>query len=371
MTLIIAMYMMYGAENRRMIIIDEVLKQAAEKHASDVFIVAGRQLSIKVNGNIEPYSDEILTPNVTEKIIKDIYVKNFNLDIANLERRGEADFSFSIRDVGRFRVNVYRQRNSYAAVLRIVAFGLPDPVKLGIPETVINLSKKTRGLALVTGPAGSGKSTTLACIIDKINCTRKCHIMTLEDPIEYLHPHKMGIVSQREVPTDTESYLYGLKASLRQAPDVILIGEMRDLETINIALTAAETGHFVLSTLHTMGAANTIDRIIDVFPPAQQQQIRIQLSMVLQAVVSQQIMPTVDKGQVAAFEIMMNTPAVSNMIREAKLHQISSVIHTSGESGMQTIDSDIVALCKKGLITKETALTYATSRDIVARQIGV
>lgn len=354
-----------------MIDIDEIFKYAVEKNASDVFIVAGLNLSIKIKGNIESYSDEVLKPDDTETIIRAIYAKTAHYDFADLEQKGDADFAFSIRDVGRFRINAYKQRNSYAAVLRIVTFTMPEPDKLGIPSAVVDLSKKTKGMVLVTGPAGSGKSTTLACIIDKINRTRKCHIMTLEDPIEFLHRHNMSIVSQREIPTDCESYLHGLKSSLRQSPDVILIGEMRDLETINIALTAAETGHFVLSTLHTMGAANTIDRIIDVFPPGQQQQIRIQLSMVLQAVVSQQIMPTVDKGQTAAFEIMMNTPAVANMIREAKLHQITSVVHTSGESGMQTIDSDLVALYKKGVITKETALTYASARDIVSRQIGV
>ena len=348
----------------------ETLKDAVEKKASDIFIVVGLALSMKVKGEIIPVSDGILMPDDTSKIIREIYglAKNPNLD--NFIKTGDDDFSMTIPNVGRFRVNTYRQRSSLAAVLRIIPFGLPDPYAYGIPPAVIELHKQTKGLILVTGPAGSGKSTTLACIIDSINANRKGHIMTLEDPIEFLHRHKKSIVSQREIPSDTASYLQALKSALRQSPDVILIGEMRDIETISIALTAAETGHLMLSTLHTMGAANTIDRIIDIFPASQQQQVRVQLSMTLQAVVSQQILPTVDKDRAAAFEIMLNTTAVSNMIREGKLHQINSTIQTSGSLGMQTMDSSLVSLVRKGVITKETAIIYSANPEIVTRLLG-
>ena len=347
----------------------EILKSAAERKSSDIFVVAGLALSMKIKGEIIPVTDGVLKPDDTKSVIKEIYAHAKNENWERFLETGDDDFSFSIYGVGRFRVNAYRQRGSLAAVLRIVPFGLPDPDVLGIPKPVIELYKKTKGLILATGPTGSGKSTTLACIIDAINTNRKGHIMTLEDPIEFLHPHKKSIVSQREILSDTESYLRALKAALRQSPDVIFIGEMRDLETVSIALTAAETGHLMLSTLHTMGAANTIDRIIDFFPSSQQQQIRAQLAMTLQAVVSQQIIPTVDKGLAAAFEVMMNTTAVANMIREGKLHQINSTIHTSADAGMQTMDSSLIALAKKGVITKETAMIYSANPEIISRMM--
>ncbi len=348
----------------------DILKKAREDKASDVFVVAGLPLSVKINGDLVPVTDFALKPEDTNEIVKEIYqIANSN-KFQHFNETGDEDFSFSVTGVGRFRVSTYMQRGSMAAVLRIVSFELPNPEELCIPRVVIDFYRRTKGLILVTGPAGSGKSTTLACIIDAINSTRKGHIMTLEDPIEFLHRHKQSIVSQREITTDTVSYLQALKSSLRQSPDVILVGEMRDLETINIALTAAETGHLMLSTLHTMGCANSIDRIIDVFPPVQQQQIRVQLSMVLQAVVSQQLLPTVDKGLVAAFEVMINTTAIANMIRESKLHQINSVMHSSGDLGMITMDASIIELYKKGRITKEVALTYSTNPEVVARQIN-
>ena len=345
----------------------EILKSANERKASDIFIVAGLPLSLKIKGDITPVTDSKLTPDDTFKLIKEIYELAKNLNFELFIETGDADFSMSIREIGRFRVNTYRQRGSLAAVLRIISFNLPDPDTLGIPKAVIELYKKTKGLILVTGPAGSGKSTTLSCIIDAINKNREGHIMTLEDPIEFIHNHKTSIVSQREIPSDSVNYLQAIKSSLRQSPDVILIGEMRDIETVSIALTAAETGHLMLSTLHTMGAASTIDRIIDIFPASQQQQIKVQLSMTLQAVVSQQILPTVDKGLAAAFEVMINTTAISNMIREGKLHQINSTIHTSGDVGMQTMDSSLVSLVKKGAITKETAKIYSANPDIIER----
>jgi len=347
----------------------EILKDASGKKASDIFIVVGLPLSMKIKGEIIPVTESRLMPDDTERIIKEIYAIANNPNFEQFKESGDSDFSMSIGDVGRFRVNTYRQRGSLAAVLRIILFGLPEPSSLGIPPAVIELHKKTKGVILITGPTGSGKSTTLACVIDAINANRKGHIMTLEDPIEFLHRHKKSIVSQREIPTDSSTYIQAIKSSLRQSPDVILIGEMRDIETIGIALTAAETGHLMLSTLHTMGAANTIDRIIDIFPSNQQQQIRVQLSMTLVAVVSQQLVPTVDKGLAAAFEVMMNTTAVANMIREGKLHQINSVIHTSGDVGMQTMDSSLVSLVKKGVITKDTAMLYSANPEIIARML--
>lgn len=345
----------------------DILKNAIDKNASDIFLIAGRPLSYKIMGEIVSLNDNSLTPDDTHEIIYDIFqiAKRDNFNILDIQ--GDMDFSFSMPKLGRFRVSAYKQRNSYAAVIRVVLFELPDPNKLRIPEIVMNLHKKTKGLVLVTGPAGSGKSTTLACIIDKINSERNCHIMTFEDPIEYIHSHKKSIVSQRELETDTKSYLTSLKSSLRQAPDVILIGEMRDLETIEIALTAAETGHLVLSTLHTTGAANTIDRIIDVFPSNQQQQIRIQLSMLLQAVISQQLIPSEKCGRVAAFEVMLVNNAVSNLIRDSKVHQLNSVIYSS--EGMQPMDYSIAQLYNDGLITKENAIKYATDPDSIIKKL--
>ena len=346
----------------------QILKSAVEQKASDIFIIAGLPLAYKVQGVTIPQSEERLMPEDTEVLVGAIFnIAGGSHTYETFKNSGDSDFSFSVKDVGRFRVNAYSQRSSYAAVLRIVYFNLPDPDELGIPKAVMDLSKRTKGLMLVTGPAGSGKSTTLACIIDRINATRNCHIMTLEDPIEFLHRHKKSIVSQREIPTDSSSYLQALRASLRQSPDVILVGEMRDMETINIALTAAETGHLVLSTLHTMGAANTVDRIIDVFPAGQQQQVRIQLALVLQAVVSQQLLQSDSKGRACAFEIMLNTTAISNLIRESKLHQINGVMHSSAELGMQTMDNSLIALVKSGVITRDVALTHSGNPDALAK----
>jgi twitching motility protein PilT len=278
------------------------------------------------------------------------------------------DLSFSLAGIGRFRVNVFKQRGTMAAAIRLVASKIPNPEDLGLPSSVIELSKKTRGLILVTGPTGSGKSTTLASLINLINHERADHILTLEDPIEYLHRHHKSIVNQREIGHDSQSYANALRAALRQDPDVILVGEMRDLETISIAITAAETGHLVLSTLHTVGAAKTIDRIIDVFPPSQQQQIRIQMSTVLQAVISQQLLPRRDKsGRVAAIEVMIANPAIRNLIREGKTHQITSSIQTGLKFGMQTMDGALADLYRKGIITREDAMTYAVDQEMLSK----
>ena len=349
--------------------IADIFEKAIEKKASDIFIIAGRPLSYKIMGDIVSINDTPLTAEETYVIIYDIFklAKKDNID--KLYTEGDVDFSFSMPKLGRFRVSAYMQRNSYAAVIRVVFFELPDPTKLGIPDVVMNLYKKTKGLILLTGPAGSGKSTTLACIIDKINSERNNHIMTFEDPIEFIHKHKKSIVSQREISTDSKDYVSALRSSLRQAPDVMLIGEMRDLETIEIALTAAETGHLVLSTLHTTGAANTIDRIIDVFPSNQQQQIRIQLSMQLQAVISQHLIPSNVCGRAAAFEVMLVNNAVSNLIRDSKVHQLNSVIYSSDGKGMKSMDTSILELYENGIITKENAIIHAMDSDIMAKKL--
>jgi twitching motility protein PilT len=286
-----------------------------------------------------------------------------------LNETGDDDFSFALQGVARFRINAYKQRGSLSAVIRVITFHIPQPQELGIPEKIISLSEKKKGLVLITGPAGSGKSTTLACMVDHINSTRESHIITLEDPLEYLHPHKKSIVSQREVVSDTESYLTALRASLRQSPDVILLGEMRDSDTISVAMTAAETGHLVLSTLHTVGAANTIERIIDAFPPNQQHQIYIQLSMVLQAVVSQQLLPTVDNKIVPAFEIMTLNPAIRTNIREKKIQSIDSVIDTSSQEGMISMNTSLLNLIKEGKISEKTAFSYTTNAENLTNKI--
>lgn len=349
--------------------IKELLKEIVTRNASDIFIVAGSPCAIKVAGKIIKYNDTRLMPLDTDKMIKDIYQLANNRDFSNFLASGDDDFSFSLPNIGRFRVNAYRQRNSCAAVLRIVRFELPDPKKMHIPEIVCDLANQKKGMILVTGPAGSGKSTTLACIIDQINQKRNTHIITIEDPIEYLHSHNKSIVSQREVFHDTKNYVAALKAALREAPEVILVGEMRDLETIDIAITAAETGHLIFSSLHTVGAANTIDRMIDVFPASQQQQIRVQLAMVLNAVICQQLLPGVDGKMIPAFEIMICNQAIRTLIRDGKTHQIDSTISNSRQLGMITMDEAIIELYKQGKISKETALMYATNPKIVERRL--
>lgn len=341
--------------------IEEILKKAVDEGASDIFIVAGLPVSFRKNGIIHTADGDKLLPNHTELLLHEIYdmANHRNIDILN--QTGDDDFSFAVPGFSRFRVSAFKQRGSLSAVMRIISFELPDPEALGIPQEIIDLGNHTNGMVLVTGPAGSGKSTTLACIIDHINKTRNSHIITLEDPIEYLHRHDKSIVSQREVELDTESYVAALRAALRQSPDVILLGEMRDFETISVAMTAAETGHLLLSTLHTIGAANTINRIMDVFPANQQHQIAVQLSACLNAVVSQQLLPTVDGGVVPAHEIMIVNPAIRNMIRDNKVFQIEGVIFSgSGQTGMLSMDESIKRLLAQGIITRETAMAHAS-----------
>ncbi|WP_343209935.1 PilT/PilU family type 4a pilus ATPase [Anaerolentibacter hominis] len=347
----------------------ERLTEIVALGASDVFIVAGRPLSYKLNGTMHTVDDKRLMPGDTDEIIREIYRMANDRSTAALLQKGDDDFSFSIKGISRFRVSTYKQRGSLAAVVRIIQFTMPDPKELHIPDKVIRLADFTKGLVLVTGPAGSGKSSTLACMIDYINNTRENHIITLEDPLEYLHSHNKSIVSQREINSDTESYLTALRATLRQSPDVILLGEMRDYETISVTLTAAETGHLIFSTLHTIGAANTIDRIIDVFPADQQRQIAVQLSSVLRAVVSEQLVPSVDGRLVPAFEIMMMNTAVRNMIRDGKIHQIDGIIYSSPGNEMQSMDASLLGLYKDGIISRDTALTYASNPDMLTKKL--
>lgn len=347
----------------------KLLEESVENHASDVFIVAGSPCAMKIDGKIQRYNDDNLTPSDTERLIREIYAIAGKDDIDKFIKNGDDDFSFSIPNIGRFRVNAYRQRNSFAAVLRIVSFELPNPEKMHIPAMITELSQLKKGMVLVTGPAGSGKSTTLACIIDQINKTRNTHIITIEDPIEYLHRHDKSIVSQREVYHDTLDYVSALRAALREAPEVILVGEMRDLETIEIAVTAAETGHLVFSSLHTIGAANTIDRMIDVFPSSQQQQIRVQLAMVLNAVISQQLIPGIDGKMIPVFEIMICNQAIRTLVREGKTHQIDNVIASSRQVGMMSMDDSILSLYQNNKITKETAMMYATYPGMLEKKL--
>lgn len=346
----------------------EFLSKAADLHASDIFIIAGRPLSIKTDGRLSTYGDRLM-PEQTSEILEAIYQMANNRDISRLHNTGDDDFSFSIPGLSRFRINAYKQRGSLAAVIRVIAFQLPAPAELSIPEDVMSIADLTKGMVLVTGSAGSGKSTTMACLIDRINHSREGHIITLEDPLEYLHRHDRCIVSQREICTDTENYITSLRATLRQSPDVILLGEMRDHETIQTAMTAAETGHLILSSLHTLGAANSLNRIIDVFEPSQQHQIIMQLSMVLQAVISQQLVPDVNGKNIPVFEIMRLTPAIRNMIRDNKIHQIDGVI-SSSPGQMRSMDQSLFELYKNGRITKETAINYAMNSEMLRRRLG-
>lgn len=348
--------------------LQEILKSAVDQGASDIFFIVGQPPSFKVQGVIKKEGDNILFKDDTQVLIDEMYQMADNRSITKRED-GDDDFALSVPRVGRFRVNVYMQRGAWGAVLRVVSFELPDIETMGIPESVLNLSNTKKGLVLVTGSAGSGKSTTISYIIDKINSNRNCHILTLEDPIEFLHKHKSSIVSQREISIDSPNYSQALKAAMRESPDVILIGEMRDLETIEIAMTAAETGHLVLSTLHTVGAANTIDRIIDVFPSNQQQQIRVQLSMVLQAVVSQQLLPAKDGSQVPAFEVLKANSAIKTMIRDGKVHQMESVIYASAKEDMKTMDGSILDLYRSGKIDDMTAMIFCMNQDIMRRNL--
>lgn len=346
--------------------IDEMLKAANERGASDLHITVGVPPKIRIDGELIDIADERIMPADAENLIMPIIPDHARKQLVEM---GESDFSYAVAGVGRYRVNAFRQRGSYACVIRIVGTRIPSPQELGLPESVVALTELKRGLVIVTGPTGSGKSTTLASLVDVINSTQNVNVITLEDPIEYLHRHNKAIVNQREIGVDSFSYTSALRAALREDPDVIMVGEMRDLDTISTAITAAETGHLVLSTLHTTGAANTIDRIIDVFPPHQQQQIRIQLAGVLESVISQQLLPKVFGGRVAAFEVMHTNTAIKNLIRESKTHQIDNIIQTNRKLGMMMMDDAIMELYIRGEISKETALEYAQDQQNMKRKL--
>ena len=336
--------------------INDLFELVAQENASDLLISAGAPPILRINGQLFRSRTDTLTPEGTEKLIFEFLTADQR---AHFEKYNELDFSLAHGRRHRFRVNVYRQKGAVTAALRPIPEKIPAVEDLGLPDGVIELSETRQGLILVTGPTGHGKTTTQAAIIDRINNTRACHIITVEDPIEYVHSHKRSIVDQREVGGDTSSFATALKYVLRQDPDVILIGEMRDLETIKAALTAAETGHLVLSTLHTNDAIQTVDRIIDVFPGHEQQQIRFQLSMTLLAIISQRLLPRADqKGRVLAAVLLKNNTAVANLIREGKTHQVYSVLETGHKEGMQTMDRSLKALYSKGLISRDEALAH-------------
>ena len=348
--------------------VTEFLRKAVEDAASDLFVLAGSPVIEKKDGHIMPLTEKHLLPEETKQLIAEIYsMANRGMD--SYERTGDDDFSFAVGGLARFRVNAYRQRGSMAAVIRVVAFEIPDWRELNISEEVMKLADVSDGMILVTGTAGCGKSTTQACIIDRINQTKEAHIVTLEDPIEYLHSHKKSIISQREISIDTEDYISALRACLRQAPDVILMGEMRDAETIRTAMTAAETGHLVIATLHTKGAVNTIDRILDSFPSEQQGQVRVQLSMVLRTVVSQQLVPAVAGGLLPAFEIMHADHAIRNMIRDNKNHQINNAMVAGGDDGMVTMDRYLMNLYEQKKISRDTLLDYCDYPEAIQKRI--
>ncbi len=337
--------------------LNEILIQSVKERASDIHLTSGRAPSYRVDGVLAPIMGERLTPQMLEDILLPLIDKRHQEE---LEETGQTDFAYAISGVGRFRVNVFKQRGTLAAVMRSLPFNIPEPEDLGIPREVVEMTSRKRGLVLVTGPTGSGKSTTLASLIHVINRTYPYHIITLEDPIEYLHRHDKSVVNQREIGSDSTDYAQALRAALREDPDVILVGEMRDLETISTAITAAETGHLVFSTLHTIGADKTIDRIIDVFPPNQQQQVRIQLASVLECIVSQQLLKKADgSGRVAALEVLFANNAVRNLIRESKTYQIPSIMQTNKRAGMQTMDDALYDLFMRKVIDADTAVTYA------------
>ena len=345
-----------------------LLKKAKEKDASDLHIIAGVPPGFRTRGELRPEGKTKLMPEITRDLIYQVFTEEQR---KTFEKQGYLDFSFSFPGVGRFRVNAHLQRGSVAAAFRLIPINPPPFSELGLPEIILDLALRPKGLVLITGPTGSGKSTTLASMIDNINEKRAVHIITIEDPIEYLHSHKKAMVEQIEVGMDIPSFPLALKLTLRQDPDVILIGEMRDLETIATAITAAETGHLVLATLHTQDAPQTINRIIDVFPPHQQSQIRVQLASALQGIIAQTLLPRKDKsGRIAALEIMINTPAVANLIRGGKTHQLYTNIQTGAQYGMRLMDDVLRKLVKKGVVSAEDALEKASNREALERSLG-
>jgi len=347
--------------------IDDLLRLVVEKRGSDLHLASAVPPVLRIDGQLLATNYESLTDFEVQRmiyaILNDEQIRAFETDY-------ELDCSYELKGISRFRVNVYRDRGSVAGAFRVIPSRIPTVRELGLPLVLEDLSRRPRGLILVTGPTGSGKSTTLAAMVGQINNERSCHLITIEDPIEYLHTHRRSLVNQRELGADTRSFPAALKHALREDPDVILVGEMRDLETMALAITAAETGHLVFSTVHTNNAAQTIDRIVDVFPPGQQEQIRIQLSNNLEAVLSQQLLPRAGSpGRVAAMEIMIASPAIRNLVREAKAHQITSIIQTSAHLGMQTMDQCLRDLYQRGLITYEEAMGRAMNQDELKKML--
>jgi twitching motility protein PilT len=347
----------------------DLLLDVVARNASDLHITAGAHPTVRVRGRLTPLEDfPVLKPADTRELMYSILT---NHQRQRLETDWQLDFAYSVPGKARFRVNAYFQRASVGAAFRLIPFGILGIDELGLPPAVHELTKKPRGFVLVTGPTGSGKSTSLAAMIDEINSTREQHIMTIEDPIEFLHGHKRCIVNQRELGFDAQSFGAALKGALRQDPDVILVGEMRDIETIRTALTAAETGHLVFATLHTQDAPQTIDRIIDVFPAEQQGQVRSQLGVSLEGVITQQLIPTADgSSRVAACEVLIATPAVRNLIREGKTHQVYSVMQTGTQHGMQTMDAALAQLVRAGKITRQAAEQRSSTPEELRRLLG-
>ncbi len=347
--------------------IEDILKTANEHGASDVHLTVGISPKMRVNGILVTMNYPKLFPADTLDIVLSILTE---AQRDKLEEQGEYDMSLTISQLGRYRVNAYRQRGSIALAFRLVGTQIPSPEEIGIPDSVMDIYSETRGLVLVTGARSSGKSTTLAAIVDKMNSNRKTHIITIEDPIEFLHQHKMSMINQREIGIDTNSYVSALKAALREDPDVIVLGEIPDDETMSVAITAAETGHLVLSTLHTTGVVNTVERIIDMFPSQKQQQIRVQFSNVVKAIISQQLIPALDGGSmVAAFEIMHVNRKVRNLIREGKVHQLVNVIQEEHQGGMITLDEAIAQLYLDGKISRDMAVQFAQDPEVMNQNI--
>ncbi|MBE3597298.1 MAG: type IV pilus twitching motility protein PilT [Limnochordaceae bacterium] len=334
---------------------DTLLRITVERHASDLHLTSGVPPMLRIHGRLEPLDGyKVLMPADLEGLIRPILNEGL---LRTFEQQGQVDLSHGVPGVGRFRCNVFRQRGSWGMAARVIPAEVPSLDQLGLPPVVADLCGRVDGLILVTGPTGSGKSTTLAAMIDHINQHRKAVIITLEDPIEYLHRHKMSVINQREIGTDTTSFAAALRGALRADPDVVLVGEMRDLDTVATALRAAETGHLVLSTLHTRGAAETVERVIDMFPPEQQRQIQLQFASTIQAVISQRLLPRADgQGRVLACEVMVATPAIRTMIRESKWHQIPAAIETGVRFGMRTLEASMRALLERGLIDPEEML---------------
>ena len=346
----------------------QVLLEVLERGASDLHLTAGSPPMVRVSGKLVALDYPKLSPQLTREVVYSILT---NDQRQKLETDWQIDLAYSIPGKARFRVNAFFQRASISAALRLIPHTMPKLESLGLPPVLEAFTKKPRGFVLVTGPTGSGKSTTLAAMLDLINDQRSEHILTIEDPIEFLHSHKKCIVNQRELGGDAKSFSTALKSALREDPDVILVGEMRDLETISTALTAAETGHLVFATLHTQDTAQTVDRVVDVFPPEQQHQVRVQLSVALQGIVTQQLLPRADgNGRTCATEVLVPTPAVRNLIRECKTHQIYSALQTGVSHGMQTMDTALADLVRRNLITRELAEARSGSPEELRRLMG-